>query len=101
MLKDEFLKMQEQDLVTSSNSGAKQILECFKEVLKDYPTSLDIDPSLNCEDCFNKLKSKARAEARDGMFYFGPSNTKKFILNYLKIEEIKNDKQIKRLEDFF
>lgn len=101
MLKDEFIKMQEQDLVTSTDSGAKGMLECFKEILKDYPSTLDIDPSLNCKDCFSKLREKARNEAKNGMYYFSLSATTKFVLNYLKIGQMKTDRQIKRLEDFF
>ena len=93
--------MQEQDLVTSTDAGAKDMLECFKEILKEYPNTLDICPSLNCKDCFSKLKEKARNEAKNGMCYFSPSATKKFVLNYLQIEKIKTDRQIKRLEDFF
>lgn len=103
MLKDEFLKMQIQDLITSSNKGAMQMLKAFKEVLKDYPNETEIDPKLNCTECFNKLYNEAKKRASgSNSYFFDEEETTKFILNYLNLKPLNIKKEsIKNLEDFF
>lgn len=100
MLKPEFLEMQRQDLVTSNDENAKQMLLCFEEVLKDYPESLEIDSSKTCKDCYNKMYEEAKKKAVKGSYCFTNEATKQFILDYLGIAKTEN-KTFVKLEDFF
>ena len=99
MLKNEFIEIQRQDLVTSSNNNVKQMLEAFEEVLKDYPLTQEIDNSKTCEECYKKMEEEAHKKSINGSYCFGPSETKEFIINYLGLEN-KDNTTIINLEDF-
>lgn len=100
MLKAEFLEMQRQDLVTSNDENAKQMLLCFEEILKDYPESLEIDPAKNCKDCYAKMYNEAHKRAVKGSYCFVGEPAKQFIIDYLGLK--KSEKTIfVKLEDFF
>ena len=100
MLKNEFLEMMHQDIETSNNENVKQVLMCFQDILKEYPSSVDIDSSKNCEDCYKQMKAEAQKRAQNGSYCFAGDSLKEFIVNYLGLEKINNSKKIK-LEDFF
>lgn len=99
MLKAEFLEMQKQDLVTSNDENAKQMLMCFEEVLKEYPSTQEIDSSKTCKDCYSKMETEAKKKAVNGRYCFSPEMTKQFIINYLGLTKIVKSNII-RLEDF-
>lgn len=102
MLKNEFLDMMHQDLETIDNVNAKHVLLCFEEILKDYPSTTDIDSSKTCEDCYQQMKEEARERATDGSYCFFGDSLKSFIIEYLGLEKIQNNQTSKvRLEDFF
>ena len=99
--------MQKQDLETNENIVLKQLLTVVVEVLKDYTETVDINPKLTIEDCYNKMKSNARKKAVNNSYCFGPEETKEFIVKYLDLDK-SNQKTIKEevksnfvnLEDF-
>lgn len=99
MLKEEFLEMQRQDLVTNNNATLKELLLAFKEILADYPRSTDIDSSLTVEACYKKMEEMAREKAVSGCYCFGPDETKSFVVDYLKLGEVKKQEFL-NLEDF-
>lgn len=102
MLKNEFLDMMHQDLETSDNVNAKQVLMCFEEILKDYPASTDIDSSKTCEDCYQQMKEEANKRATAGSYCFLGDALKTFIIEYLGLDKIQDRQTNKvRLEDFF
>ena len=101
MLKNEFLEMMQQDLATSNNELAKQVLMCFEDVLKDYPATTEIDSSKSCEDCYKKMHDEAKKNAKDGCYCFTPKMTKEFIVKYLGLEtQPATNSVIVKLEDF-
>lgn len=107
MLKDEFIKMQKQDLETSEDIVLKQLLEAVEEVLKDYPDYIDIDSSLTIENCYEKMKTRAKQKAVNNIYCFTPKETKKFIIEYLGFKDIEQKDSINitktnfvNLEDF-
>lgn len=102
MLKNEFLEMMHQDLETSNNQEAKQVLLCFEEILKEYPNSVEIDSSKNCDDCYKKMKIEAQKRATNGSYCFLGDSLKEFIIEYLGLESLKDKSANKiKFEDFF
>lgn len=99
MLKHEFLEMQRQDIETSNNELYKQLLIAMEEVLKEYPSSINIDSSLTIEACYNKMKEEAHEKAVSGCYCFGPIETREFIIRFLGLTEIHNTNFV-NLEDF-
>lgn len=99
MLKQEFLEMQRQDLVTNNNAVLKELLLAFEGILADYPQSTDIDSSLTVEACYKKMSEFARGKAVNGCYCFGPDETKSFVVDYLKLGEVKKQDFL-NLEDF-
>ena len=91
MLKDEFIKMQRQDLETSKDIVLKQLLEAVEEVIKDYPNYIDLDSSLTIENCYEKMKTKAKQKAVNNSYCFTPKETKEFIIEYLGLKDIKQE----------
>ena len=102
MLKTEFLEMMQQDLESSNNEGAKQVLLCMKEILKEYPYTTEIDSLKNCEECYKEMKAEAQKRATNGSYCFAGDSLKNFIIEYLELEkvQVKEPEKIK-LEDFF
>lgn len=99
MLKNEFIEMQRQDLVTSTNQNLKQMLEAFEELLKDYPVTQEIDNNKTCEECYKLMEKEAEEKAVNGKYCFGPSATKEFIIKYLGLD-IQKQATVINLEDF-
>lgn len=100
MLKTEFLEMQRQDLVTSTDENAKQMLLCFEEILKDYPANTEIDASKTCKDCYSKMYNEAHKRAVKGSYCFIGEPAKQFIIDYLGLKKSGKTTFVK-LEDFF
>ena len=102
MLKSEFLEMMHQDIETNNNENAKQILMCFEEILKEYPSSTEIDSSKNCEDCYKKMKIEAQKRATDGSYCFIGDSLRIFIVDYPDLEKPSSSNVNKiKFEDFF
>ena len=102
MLKKEFIEMMHQDLETSNDENAKQVLECFEEILKEYPSSTEIDSSKTCEDCYKKMHAEAQKRAKNGSYCFIGESLKTFIIEYLGLEKSSPKERNKiKLEDFF
>lgn len=102
MLKNDFLEMMHQDLETSNNENAKQVLRCFEEVLKDYPSTVEIDSSKSCEDCYKQMEIAAKEKAVNGSYCFAGDSLRTFIIKYLDLPVLAKDAIKKvRLEDFF
>ena len=91
MLKDEFIKMQRQDLETNKDIVLKQLLVAVEEVLKDYPDYVDLDSSLTIENCYEKMKTRAKQKAVNNSYCFAPKETKEFIIEYLGLKDIKQE----------
>lgn len=89
MLKDEFLKMQRQDIETNKNKMVHALCDCFEEVLKDVPFDIDIDSTKNVEDCLKKMETHARQHAEKGRFAFTPQEAIEFVVDYLGLKNIK------------
>lgn len=100
MLKNEFILMQEQDLVTKNDLILNELFECFKEVLNDYPSSVEIDSKKSVEECYHQMEQEARKKAVNGKFCFGPLTTKKFIIDYLGLTETVSNFKIVNITDF-
>lgn len=100
MLKNEFILMQEQDLVTQNDLILKELFDYFKEILKDYPSNIEIDSSKTVEECYHKMKEEARKKAVNGKYCFGPLTTKKFIIEYLGLTETVSNFKIVNITDF-
>lgn len=107
MLKDEFIKMQRQDLETSKNEILNQLLEAVEEVLKNYPNYIDLGSNLTIENCYEKMKTRAKQKAVNNSYCFTPKETKQFIIEYLGLKDIKQEDSINttktnfvNLEDF-
>lgn len=91
MLKDEFILMQKQDLETKKDIVLKQLLEVVEEVLKDYPNYTDLDSNLTIEDCYEKMKTRAKQKAVNNCYCFTPKETKQFIIEYLGLKDVKQE----------
>jgi len=107
MLKEEFMLMQRQDLETSNNLVFKQLLNAVEEVLEDYPDYMDFNSNLTIEDCYEKMKTRAKQKAVNNCYCFTPKETKEFIIEYLGLKDIKQENSINttntnfvNLEDF-
>lgn len=103
MLKDDFILMQKQDLTTNENPLLEQLLYVFEAVLKDYSPLTDVSSELTVEDCYHKMEAEAKRKAKNGVYCFGPEETKKFVISYLKLtSESPSDIKTKliNLEDF-
>ena len=99
MLKDEFLRMMRQDLVTSEDKMLKAMLECFEEVLSTVGSNFEIDSTKTVQACYKSMYDYA-SKHREGVGYvFTPSEVKKFIMDYLGVKEDSSSNIIK-LEDF-
>ncbi len=101
MLKEEFIKMQKQDLETSKDVVLKQLLEAVEEVLKDYPLNIELDSKLTIKDCYEKMKTKARQKAVNNSYCFAPKETKEFIIEYLGLKDIKQEDSINEIKTNF
>lgn len=101
MLKNEFLKMQKQDLVTKNDETLNSLLMCFEEVLKDCPVEIEIDASKTVEECYEKMKEYASKHRSGNSFCFTPEHTKHFVETYLGVEHKQVGNKIIKLEDFF
>ncbi len=107
MLKKEFILMQRQDLETSNNLVFKQLLNAVEEVLEDYPDYIDFNSNLTIEDCYEKMRTRAKQKAVNNCYCFTPKETKEFIIEYLSLKDIKQKDSINttktnfiNLEDF-
>lgn len=98
MLKDEFLKTMKQDLTIKNDETLNQLLQCFEEVLKEYPSQTDIDSTKTVEECYNKMEEYARENAKNNAYCFTPEKAKSFIVNYLGLKS--QAKSFIKLEDF-
>lgn len=98
MLKDEFLKTMKQDLTTKNNETLNELLQCFEEVLKEYPTQTDIDSIKTVEECYKKMEEYARENAKNNTYCFTPNKTKSFVIDYLGLKT--QIKSFVKLEDF-
>lgn len=98
MLKDEFLKTMKQDLVTKNDEILNQLLICFEEVLKEYPTQTEIDSTKTVEECYKNMKKYAREKASNNSYCFNPKQTKLFIIDYLNLKP--QTRSFIKLEDF-
>lgn len=95
MNKIEFLRMMEQDLVTHpKRNELLPVLECMKEVLKSCPGYTEINHQKTVEGCFNEMREHARKNQTGGCFYFGHTESLKFVEKYLGI------KQTVKFDDF-
>ena len=83
--------MQRQDLETSNNLVFKQLLDAVEEVLKDYPDYVNLDSSLTIENCYEKMKTRAKQKAFNNCYCFTPKETKEFIIEYLSLKDIKQE----------
>lgn len=88
MLKQDFLIMMEQDLETKNDPQLNAVLDCFKEILKNYPESTDINPNKTVEGCFKEMREFAKKNQKNGCYYFTPKESEEFIKKYL---ELKNE----------
>lgn len=98
MLKNEFLIMQRQDLVTESKPEYQAILLAFEEILKNYPSSTEIDSTKTIIECYKKMEHYAKEHAQNGIYVFLPEDAKKFFIEYLNLGKPSND--FVNLEDF-
>ena len=99
MLRDEFIQMQRQDLVTSNNEILKELLMAIEEVLRDYPATTEFDNDLTVSKCYEKMKKFAKSKAANGCYCVGTVETKKIIKDYFGLKEIEKQNFI-NLEDF-
>lgn len=98
MLKDEFLKKMKQDLSTKNDETLISLLQCFEEVLKEYPSQTDIDSIKTVEECYKKMEKYAEDNVKGNVYCFTPENTKTFIIDYLGLKF--QTKSFIKLEDF-
>ncbi|MBQ8845068.1 MAG: hypothetical protein IJ008_03520 [Clostridia bacterium] len=98
MLKDEFLDMMKQDLVTKNDKNLYQVLEIFENILKDYPSTLNIDSSKSIEECYKNMEKYAKSHAKNGCYCFSGVESTNFIINYFGLK--KQENIFLKLEDF-
>lgn len=98
MLKNEFIEMQRQDLVTSNDENLQAMFECFVEVLSKYPGDTEIDPSKTVTDCYNQMEEEARRLAKNNKYCFTPTKAMEFVEKYLNLQS--QEKELFKLEDF-
>lgn len=101
MLKEDFLEMQREDLVTKKDETLNALLECFKEVLKDFPVGTDIESNKTVEECYKQMYDYASKHKVGQSFCFTPKETKHFVETYLGVEHKKVGFDFVKLEDFF
>ena len=100
MLKNDYLIMMEQDLVTHSNKEQLiAVLDCMKDILKSYPASTEIDETKTVEACFNAMREHASKNKTNNCYYFSPKESVDFITKYLDIKSAAPASMI-NLDDF-
>ena len=100
MNKQEFLLMQEQDLITHADrEQLLPVLECMKEALKAAPVDAEIDPKKTAEGCLSHMKAAAEKKKRNGSYYMGPDEALKVAADYLNIKNFHSSGKID-LADF-
>lgn len=87
MLKNEFIKMMQDDLQTSDKAEYKELLCAVEEVLKDYPSSTEIDNEKTIEGCYKAMYDFASKNRKGSSYLFGAAQTKDFIINYFGLKE--------------
>ena len=96
MLKNEFLEKVNKEALDKNNNYFIAINECFKEILKTYSSDTNIDDNKSIEDCYKKMYEYADSKKVDSCYCFVPTESEKFIREYLGLKE-----QPKiRLEDY-
>lgn len=88
MLKNEFLNVMQDDLVTNQTPQLVAMFDLFKEVLKDCPNDLDIDSSKTVEDCYSQMKKFAEKNQQNGAYCFTYSASRDFVKKYLGVKDI-------------
>ncbi len=101
MLRDEFLEMQRQDLITKNDETLNALLECFNEVLKNLPRDVEIDSAKTVEQCYEQMYDYASKHRVGKSFCFTPRETKHFVESYLGVEHKSVGDLFVKLEDFF
>ena len=86
MLKNEFLKMIEQDTRTD-NADIRDLYEYTKEALRDYPDSTEIDDKKTMKECYSEMYKYAQKHQQNGGYHFGRQATYDFIRQYLGLKD--------------
>lgn len=99
MLRDEFIQMQRQDLLTSNNEVLKELLRAIEEVLIDYPATTEFDGKLTVENCYEKMKGFAKAKAVNGCYCVSPDEVKVIVKDYFGLTGVEKQDFV-NLEDY-
>ena len=100
MTKNDFLRLQEEDIQDSDNSMLKQILECFK---MHIPADAEISENKSVSGMYDYMYSYAKKNQTKGVCCIDPfDGFKKLAFEYLEIKESKtiDDFQVS-LDDIF
>ena len=103
MLKEEFIEMQRQDLVTLNSDVLNNLCDLFEDILKDYPNNIDIDSKKSVSGCYSEMRKLAKSKAKNGEYCFGNKESIDFVIKYLNIEaklEETTDNDFVDLTDF-
>lgn len=100
MLKNDFIEMLKQDMVTNTNQNLKELSELVIEVINDYPSDLDIDSSKNVSDCYEEMFKVAQKKAINSRYAMGKEETIKIIKDYFKLPEMSNKANFVNFDDF-
>lgn len=91
--------MIEQDLETKNESQLIELLDCIKEILKDFSDNIEIDSKKTVEECFEEMAKFARENQKNGCYAFTPKSSTEFIKKYLDLDNKEKNTRV-NLYDF-
>lgn len=100
MLKNDFIKMLNEDMVTNTNQNLKELNQIIIEVLSNYPNDLDIDSSKNVSNCYKSMFEIAKKKAFNNRYAMGKEETIQVIKNYFELPEIEKKADFINFDDF-
>lgn len=91
--------MMEQDLETKNESQLIELLDCIKEILKDFSDNIEIDSNKSVEECFKEMEKFARENQKNGCYAYTPKSSIEFIKKYLGLDNKEKNTRV-NLFDF-
>lgn len=100
MLRDEFLIMQRQDLVTAEDENLNTLCDVFEEVLKSVPSNFEIDSKKTVKECYDKMYVHAQKNQKNHSYCFNTKAVIEFVSNYLEVDVLEQKTDYVDLTDF-
>lgn len=101
MLRNEYLNMLSEDMVTNDDYKIAYLFECVKTFLNKYPSSTQIDSSKSLDKLYEFMEDYAKEHASDGLYCVCGTELDTLLKTYFNLNDFSiSQNELINLEDF-